>query len=159
MIIYFFGQPGSGKTTLAQFFAEWINNTHRTNFYNYCMIDGDILRTVFNDHDYSKAGRVRNIQRAMDIALYQAHAYERVICSLVTPFNFQRIWLQQQGKKAIFVYLTYNVDNNRGRESFHVKDFEEPSGLDNLLRLNTSELTPAECLAKITDFYTENKIK
>ena len=57
MIVVLFGQPCSGKTTLAK----------ELKAYN---IDGDKLRTVFTNKDYSKEGRIKNLNRASDIAHY-----------------------------------------------------------------------------------------
>ena len=132
MIVYFFGQPGSGKTTLAKEFVSWRGESYFP-FNERCIIDGDHMREIFKDQNYSKAGRVRNIQRAMDIILYEHYIEEPVFCSLVTPYNFQRIWLQQQGEQVLFIYLTYNIADNRGKELFHINDFDARSGLQNLL--------------------------
>jgi hypothetical protein len=44
------------------------------------------------------------------------------------------------------VYLTYSGE--RGRENFHVKDFEAPDEKD-VLSLDTSELSIEECIKQI----------
>ena len=57
MIIVLFGQPHSGKTTLAKQFPS-----SRT-------IDGDELRELFANKDYSKEGRIRNLNREVLLLL------------------------------------------------------------------------------------------
>ena len=58
MIIWFTGQPGSGKTTLAN---ELILNLKR-DFPDKKLIniDGDDLRSISKNKDYSKEGRIKN---------------------------------------------------------------------------------------------------
>ena len=65
MIIWFTGQPGSGKTTLAN---ELILNLKR-DFPDKKLIniDGDDLRNISKNQDYSKEGRIRNISTAISI--------------------------------------------------------------------------------------------
>ncbi|MFK5151299.1 adenylyl-sulfate kinase, partial [Klebsiella pneumoniae] len=79
-----FGQPCAGKSTLAK--KLHLSNTSVT-------IDGDELRAIFKDRDFSTTGRRANMLRAMNIALYENHRNDLVFCSLLCPFNDQRMWL------------------------------------------------------------------
>jgi adenylylsulfate kinase len=63
MIIWLTGQPGSGKSTIAN---ELVSDSTGT-FIN---IDGDDLREIFQNKDYSEAGRRRNIELAQNLALF-----------------------------------------------------------------------------------------
>ena len=54
MKILIFGLPGSGKTTLAKPFAEEIGGIH---------INADVVRTSYNDWDFSPEGRIRQAMR------------------------------------------------------------------------------------------------
>jgi adenylylsulfate kinase-like enzyme len=69
MIVWFTGQPGSGKTTLAERFIKdkllWFM---RMNPKNIIHIDGDDLREIVDNKDYSEEGRRENIKLAMNIA-------------------------------------------------------------------------------------------
>ena len=52
--IWLTGQPASGKTTLANMLIDNFNkNGHEKDFYN---IDGDDLRDLFQNKDYSRKG-------------------------------------------------------------------------------------------------------
>jgi hypothetical protein len=51
------------------------------------------------------------------------------------------------------VYLYYKEE--RGRESFHVKDFEFPFLEEKILQLNTSELSVEECIEQINSYINE----
>jgi adenylylsulfate kinase len=51
MIYWFTGQPGAGKTTLAKKLVEYLNVG------NTIHIDGDDLRDIFKNKDYSENGR------------------------------------------------------------------------------------------------------
>ena len=74
MIISFIGQPGSGKTTLAEKFIEdkligFLNMPH----WNIIHLDGDDIRkTLAREEvdDYSKQGRYKNIKWALDTSVF-----------------------------------------------------------------------------------------
>lgn len=127
MIVVLFGQPASGKTTLAKkLMAEGFHH-----------IDGDHLRDVFKNKDYSREGRIRNLNRASDIAHYFEFAEGRnVVLSLVYPYEEAREYLGQLNSSVKWVYLTYQED--RGRDQFKVVDFELPHVDDVDLIINTS---------------------
>jgi adenylylsulfate kinase-like enzyme len=144
MIIVLFGQPHSGKTTLAKQFPSFKN------------IDGDELRELFANKDYSREGRIRNLNRASDIAYYLHRHGDNVILSLVYPYKEARDYLRSLDSEVKFVYLVYEVD--RGREQFHVKDFEYPDK-DEALYLNTEWLTEEECIKQIYEYVGEKNTR
>jgi adenylylsulfate kinase-like enzyme len=144
MIIVLFGQPNSGKTTLAKQFPSCKN------------IDGDELRELFSNKDYSREGRIRNLNRASDIAHYLHRHGNNVTLSLVYPYKETRDYLRSLEPETKFVYLTYELD--RGREQFHVEDFEYPDK-DEALYLNTEWLTEEECIKQIYEYVGEKSTR
>jgi len=70
MIYLFTGQPGSGKTTLAKKLQFWLQTDKKNWRKSVFHIDGDQLRELFPNTDYSKEGRYKNITKAFDIAKY-----------------------------------------------------------------------------------------
>ena len=140
MIIVLFGQPHSGKTTLANAIKEQQDVE---------IIDGDKLRDIFQNKDYSKEGRIKNLNRASDIAHYISSTGKDVILALVYPYKEARDYLRSLTSEVKFVYLTYEVD--RGRENFHVKDFEYPEE-DEALYLNTEWIEIKECINEIISY-------
>jgi hypothetical protein len=142
MIIVLFGQPHCGKSTLANA-LENINT---------CNIDGDQLRDLFKNKDFSRQGRLRNLNRASDIAVYMNSLGLNVILSLVYPYKEARDYLNSLNDNVKWVYLTYKGE--RGREKFHVEDFEIPTE-ERILHLDTSELLIAECVDAIKRYTNE----
>jgi len=138
MIIVIFGQPASGKTTLAKkFMAEGFHH-----------IDGDHLRDVFKNKDYSKEGRIKNLNRASDLAHYFEFAEGRnVVLSLVYPYEEAREYLSKLNKTVKWIYLIYQED--RGRDQFKVEDFELPHRDDVDLIINTSNTSIQDSVDQI----------
>jgi adenylylsulfate kinase-like enzyme len=138
MILVLFGQPGSGKTTLSEEFK-----THN--------IDGDKFRMIFNNKDYSKEGRIKNLNKASDIAHYLNNSINeaRITLSLIYPYKEARNYLNSLSNEVFWVYLTYNEE--RGKESYHVNDFEIPLVNEVDLILNTSDNSLEECIKLIKE--------
>ena len=145
MVLVFFGQPHSGKTTLANALVEISKD--------FVKIDGDNLREVFRNKDFSREGRIKNLQKASDIAAFLNSQGKDVICSLVYPYVEARSYLKELVPDSKWVFLTYN--ENRGRENFHVDDFEMPDEED-VLFLNTSTTSVNECLVEIISHINQN---
>jgi len=146
MIIVLFGQPHSGKSTIAN---EILRYT--TSFVN---IDGDKLRELFVNKDYSREGRIKNLNRASDIAHYMNSIRNNIILSLVYPYKEARDYLNSLTKDVRWVHLTY--EGERGRESFHVKDFEMPTE-ERILHIDTSSTSLKECLKLIDEYVRHYK--
>jgi gluconate kinase len=125
MILVLFGQPHSGKSTIA-------NELLKTG--DFVNIDGDKLRELFVNKDYSREGRIKNLNRASDIAHFLNASGKDVILSLVYPYKEARDYLDSLTEDVHWIYLTYS--GVRGREQFHVSDFDHPTG--NFLSINTS---------------------
>lgn len=140
MIIVLFGQPHSGKSTLADILVKELYNTE--------IIDGDRFRGVFQNTDYSKEGRIKNLSKACDIGYYLTKTGLRnnVIYSMVFPYKEVRDYLRSMMPEAKFFYLTY--DTPRGRENFHVQDFELDSD-ETFTYINTDTLSIEETVKLI----------
>jgi adenylylsulfate kinase len=147
MVILFYGQPASGKTTLADKYVN-IYGEFKT-----IRIDGDKWREVTNNKNYSKDGRIANLKGAFDMALYLEKEGFCPILSFVTPYEELREYLNKNSIKYASIYLFY--DGDRGRNDKFANDFEKPSK-DSLV-INTSHFSIDECILKI-DKYVAKKI-
>lgn len=118
MIYWLFGQPAAGKTTLAKALISTIQD-------DVFHIDGDNLREITKNFDYTKVGREKNLQSVLDIARFgDAHGYD-VYISVVAPYNEQRESLIKTNN-VVPIYV--HTSDTRGRESYHVDNFELPEG-------------------------------
>lgn len=141
MIIVLFGQPGCGKTTISDALKE--ENITLID------IDGDKLRDLFVNKDYSREGRIKNLNRASDIATFLNSIDDDVVMSLVYPYKEARDYLNSLCKDVYWVYLTY--EGERGRENFHVKDFDIPTE-ESILHLDTSKTSVQDCIIEIMKY-------
>ena len=146
-IIVLFGQPASGKSTLAKELSKSINSE----WSSVHTVDGDSVRSIFSNADYSRAGRVKNLNRISDIAKYMSYQVDVVIVAAVFPYQEARDYLNSLHWHVTWVHLTF--DGERGREKFFATDFEEPSG--KTLKLNTSKYGIKQCAEKICAFHRE----
>lgn len=129
MIYWFTGQPGSGKTTLAKELVKYLKNDSKDVFH----IDGDDIRDIFKNKDYSEKGRRKNIERAQDISKYLNEKGYDVIVSLVSPYKNQRDDFKKDNN-LIEIYI--HTEDVRGRESYHVVDYEKPT--ENYVDIDTT---------------------
>jgi adenylylsulfate kinase len=140
-IYWFTGQPGAGKTTLAK------GLMNRLSLVNFIHVDGDDIRDIFQNKDYSENGRRQNIQKAQDISQFLYAKGNSVIVSLVSPYKDQRDNFKQN-PNVVEIYV--HTDEIRGREQFHVQNYEQPT--ENFIEINTTNTTVEECIEKIVNY-------
>jgi adenylylsulfate kinase len=136
MIYWFTGQPGSGKTTLAKKLQIWLQTDKKNWRKSVFHIDGDQLRELFPNKDYSKEGREKNIQKAIDIVKYLDASGNDVVVSLVSPYREMREQLKSDCKVQEIYCHTKKI---RGREDFFALDYEKP--IQFFIDLDTSDNT------------------
>ena len=143
MIYLFTGQPGSGKTTLGKKLQFWLQTEKRNWRKSVFHIDGDQLRELFPNTDYSKEGRYKNINKAFDIAKYLESEGVDVVISLVSPYRNLRETLKSECK-VVEIYC--HTRKMRGREDKFALDYEPPTEF--FIDLDTSD-TPDETFKKL----------
>jgi adenylylsulfate kinase len=127
MIYWFTGQPGAGKTTLAKYLVKFFPQD------SVFHIDGDDLREIYKDVDFSEEGRRKNIQRAQDLARFLSIKGYQVIVSLVSPYLDQRESFKDKNDvMEIYVHTT----EDRGRNNYHVQNYEKP--IENYVNIDTT---------------------
>lgn len=139
MIFWITGQSGAGKTTLSNWMKKELD-THAVT------IDGDELRDVFSNKDYSVEGRKKNVELAQNIAKFLNSKYNSVIVSVIAPFREQR----EQFKKVMgndIVEIFVKCDEIR---SPYTTEYEEPQ--QDFILINTNNTNDYE---KIRTLYRE----
>ena len=142
MIYWFTGQPGHGKTTLAKAMLSHLASQGIEAFH----VDGDDLRALTTNADYSRGGRENNIRRAQLLAHYLQSKGQTVVVSLVAPYRDIREELKATAEVTeVYVHTT----ENRGREEKHASDYEAP--LDNFIDIDTTGKSVEDSLQQVLD--------
>jgi len=79
MVIWITGLSGTGKTTVANKLAAVIPHSIR--------IDGDKIRAIFENKDYSSKGRLKNAMSILGLCRYFDSQGFTVICSTISLFK------------------------------------------------------------------------
>ena len=141
MIYWFTGQPGAGKTVLALKLIEHLKLTSKKEIIH---IDGDNLREITQNFDYTIDGRKKNIENVHTIARFMDYTDHDVVISVVAPLREMRNNLKKTNNMVeIYVHTT----NIRGREKNFAKNYEVPN--DNFIDIDTTIDTAEESLKKI----------
>ena len=138
MIYWFTGQPCAGKTTLADLLKKEKPGAFR--------IDGDDMRELFSNKDYSAKGRIDNVGTAQRIAHYLHNQGRDVIVSLVSPYVDQREefkTLLGDNIKEIYVHTT------EPRERDHFKAIAYTPPLENYIDIDTTKDSINESFKKL----------
>lgn len=147
MIIWLTGQPGSGKTTLAQGLINKISSSDPS--IQIINLDGDDLRNINKNKDYSREGRIKNISTAISIIRFLANKNFICVVSIVAPYKFLRDELKEEFP---FLEVYLHTSEIRGREAFFAKDYEKPTDPIHLA-IDTGKLTIEESLDEILNVY------
>jgi len=147
MIIWLTGQPGSGKTTLANELVSKIQSENSS--VKIINIDGDDLRNISKNQDYSKEGRIKNISTAISIMRFLCNKDYICIVSIVAPYKFLRDELKNEFP---FLEVYLHTTEIRGREDYFAKDYEIPTD-PTTLSIDTGELTIKESTDEIFNVY------
>ena len=146
MIIWFTGQPNSGKTTLALEVVHFLHEIRKD--VTSTIIDGDSLRKITRNADYSKDGRRKNVKSAINLAINSdTSSNDYTVVALVSPFRDLRELLKNNSKHTVKeIYL----HSSRLREGKMVDYYEPP--LNNYLDIDTDKHTIKESIKLITDY-------
>lgn len=85
MRILIMGLPGSGKTTLAKSLFNKIAHSYGNSV---CWMNADVVRSKYNDWDFSEEGRLRQATRMREIS--ESSGVKYVIADFVAPLQKMR---------------------------------------------------------------------
>ena len=138
-IFWFTGQPGAGKTTLALRLRDRLQSLLDYDK-KIVILDGDEIRELFNNQDYSIEGRIKNVEMVQNCCKFLVKNDIVPIVCMVSPFAKQR---SEIVKELDGVEIFVECIEERGREQFHVDYYEQPNYTNNYqsININTSYKT------------------
>lgn len=148
-IYWFTGQPGAGKSVLGKKLVEFLQTEKRNWRKNVFHIDGDDLRALTINKNYTKEGRIQNIQNAQMIAEFIYKNGCDVVVTLVSPY----LEIREEFKKRIGnnLYEFYvHTSKKRERDEFKVNDYEPP--IVNFFDVDTTKDNPIQSFTKIVHY-------
>jgi adenylylsulfate kinase-like enzyme len=143
MIYWFTGQPGHGKTVLSSMLKDYLEDEKGKQVIH---IDGDDLREIFQNKDYSKEGRIKNITFAQGLAKFCHLKGFDVVVSVVAPYKDVRDSFKEDMGQNMFELYVHTTEV-RERDQFHSPDYVAPT--ENFIDVDTTEDTPEASLVSI----------
>ena len=161
MVIWIIGISGSGKSTLGNMLKKYFDEKGL----NSQIIDGDVVRSFFNDDlGYGAEDREQNIKRILlASSLLESNGIVPIICN-IGPFEHLRLFAREKFNNYIQIYLYKRMENakkndvkNIYRDNIDVTPivgidllFEEPEF--NELVLKVDDESKEESLKKIINY-------
>ena len=143
MIYWFKVQPGHGKTVLSSMLKDYLEDEKGKQVIH---IDGDDLREIFQNKDYSKEGRIKNITFAQGLAKFCHLKGFDVVVSVVAPYKDVRDSFKEDMGQNMFELYVHTTEV-RERDQFHSPDYVAPT--ENFIDVDTTEDTPEASLVYI----------
>jgi adenylylsulfate kinase-like enzyme len=154
MIYWFTGQPGAGKTIQATKLKELLQTEKRNWRKDVFHIDGDSLRELTLNKDYSEVGRVQNIKNAQLLAFFLNSNACDVVVSLVSPYKEMREEFKKScGGNIVEIYV--HTNRKRQREQFKVEGYEPPEL--NFFDMDTTSDNPVQSFTKLVHHLRETE--
>lgn len=167
-VLWLFGLPSAGKTTLARAVAAVLRAQGRS----VCILDGDEMRSGVNaDLGFSDEDRSENLRRAAHIAKLLAGQGHTIIAAFVTPKEANRALvrgiLDATGLRLVHVDCPLDVCVGRDVKGLYAKasqkkmqgmtgtqdPFEAPLDVDVTIRTNATGIT--ESAAMLLDLWEQ----
>jgi adenylylsulfate kinase len=156
MIYWLTGQPGHGKTVLSDLLKRSLDLINKPAGKQTVQVDGDDLRELTVNKDYSEQGRINNIRNAQMIAQFCHNKGMDVIVSLVSPYRWLREEFKERMEHHIIEFYIF-ADEPRERDHFHVDNYEPPE--KNFYLIDTTVKSPMDSLKEITDILEQNYVR
>lgn len=138
MIYNFIGQSHAGKTTLAKHLKNVLEiNYTANNLDKKCiLVDGDNLKEILNNKDFTEDGRRHSVNQCYNIAKFlDTDTPFDIIVSIVSPFLDLR---ERFKKEADVIEIYVHTTDIRGREKYHLPYFEAP--MRNFIDVDTTNI-------------------
>lgn len=165
-VLWLFGLPCAGKSTLARKIAEELRSRGRA----VCVLDGDEMRGgICSDLGFSEADRTENLRRSAHVARLLAAQGITVIGAFVTPMESMRVMVRGilADSRLRMAHVECPLDVCKGRDVKGLYQrasqnlitdmtgtqapFEPPASPDLVIR--TAEMSVAECAARLLDLW------
>jgi adenylylsulfate kinase-like enzyme len=156
MIYWFTGQPAAGKTVLGKKLHKFLQTEKRNWRKSVFHVDGDHLREIYQNKDYSEKGRRLNITNAQALVEYLHICECDVVVSLVAPYLDLREYFKDKfGDDIVEIYV--HTTQQRERDHFHVANYEPPQ--INFIDVDTTKDSPDNSFSKLINHLTKlNKL-
>jgi adenylylsulfate kinase-like enzyme len=152
MIYWFTGQPGAGKTVLGTKLKDFLQTEKRNWRKDVFHIDGDDLRELTLNKDYSETGRIQNIKNAQLLAYFLQNKNCDIVVSLVAPYkNLREEFKEVCGDAIVEIYV--HTNRKRNREEFKVKEYQAPE--ENFFDMDTTSDNPTQSFTKLIHYLKE----
>ena len=146
MIYWFTGQPAHGKTVLGRKLHRYLQTEKKNWRKDVFHLDGDHLREITVNKDYSEQGRINNIRNAQMICEYLHINDCDVVVSLVAPYKWLRDeFKERMGDEVVEIYV--HTSEPRERDHFKVEGYEPP--IENFIDVDTTDDSPDISFAKL----------
>lgn len=136
-IYWFTGQPGAGKTELANCLFKKLSFIKK-NQKKIVIIDGDDIRSLYQNADYSIQGRRSNVEFVQKLCAFLIKNDVVPIVCMVSPFACQRHGFISKND-GIEIYVHCN--EIRGREGYHIDYYERPILNSKAIEIDTTSKT------------------
>jgi adenylylsulfate kinase len=138
MIYWFTGQPGCGKSTLVQGLYQHLDNP--------IILDGDELRELFNNKDYTEKGRTESMEEVQKLAKFLDFKGFTVLVAIVAPYRDLRERFKEEMGDRLKEYYVYTSEE-RGKEKYHVKGYQPPKEM--YTAVDTTDDDPENTIRKL----------
>lgn len=140
MIVWLSGQSGSGKTTLSKLI-----------FKKCIRLDGDVIRRITFNKDYTNKGRLKNIKLAYYLSIFLSFLGFNVVVALVSPYCKYRDKISKKG--FLFVLQSERLL----RKEYHTKHFELPKTEHTIINTDKSVYQSLSYVLKVIKTKVNNK--
>lgn len=131
-VLWIYGLSGSGKSTLSNHVAERL----RCKNYPVIRVDGDLIREVFSDVDYTREGRWNNASRISKLTKYLAQSDGIIIVSVLSLFSYWREWNRSNIENYYEVFIDCPIEHLIERDTKGLYSKELGSSTENVVGID-----------------------